>query len=69
MDLGEGINNGRRGTRRHGLAGIRKRDWREERCMRRAPSSATGRDCLEGKPVTAEKVYVEMSGEETRTPF
>ena len=27
------------------------------------------KDCLDGKPVTSEKVYVEMSGKETRTPF
>ena len=27
------------------------------------------KDCLDGKPVTSEKVYVEMSGKETRTRF
>ena len=27
------------------------------------------KDCLDGKPVRSEKVYVEMSGKETRTPF
>ena len=27
------------------------------------------KDCLDGKPVTPEKVYVEMTGKETRTPF
>ena len=27
------------------------------------------KDCLDGKPVTSERVYVVMSGKETRTPF
>jgi len=27
------------------------------------------KDCLDGKPVTSEKIYVEMSGKETRTRF
>ncbi|MDE0354847.1 MAG: prolyl oligopeptidase family serine peptidase [Deltaproteobacteria bacterium] len=27
------------------------------------------KDCLDGKPVASEKVYVEMSGKETRTPL
>ena len=27
------------------------------------------KDCLDGKPVTSEKVYAEMSGKETRTRF
>lgn len=45
-----------------------------ERHSIRNPSARTVivdwlKDCLDGKPVASEKVYVESSGRETRTPF